>query len=115
MRNQIEIFVGDVNDVEARVYARYVGAGERGVAEDQRIILRGTLRGPYCEGSRTLPAEIAFCDTGKPGEIQALIPDPCTWSPELPHLYHVHVEARDAERILSEYLGMIGLCRNRAP
>jgi hypothetical protein len=110
MAPSIEIFVGDVNDVEARVYARYVGADEE---SGERIDLRGTLRGPYCEGSRTLPAEIAFRDTGKPGEVQALIPDPCTWSPDLPHLYQADVEARQGERVVAEFHGTIGL--RRAP
>ena len=47
--------MGDVTDMEARVIARYRGAGSR-------IVLRGTLRGPFCEKARTLPAEFAFRD-----------------------------------------------------
>jgi len=114
MGQSIEIFVGDVNDVEARVYARYVGAAaESGGAEGEPVVLRGTLRGPYCEGSRTLPAQIAFRDAGKPGLIEALVPDPCTWTPELPHLYQADVEARQGQRVLAEYHGTIGLRRLR--
>ncbi len=105
MTAEIEISVGDVNDVEARVYARYVGV------EAEGVVLTGTLRGPYCEGSRTLPARIEFRDAGQPGLIEALVPDPCTWSPELPHVYHVDVKARNGERVVAAYHGEIGLRR----
>jgi len=111
MTDAIEIFVGDVNDVEARVYARYVGAAKDDGAHAERIVLKGRLRGPYCERSRTLPAEIAFRDSEKPGLIEALVPDPCTWSPDLPHLYQADVEARQGQRVLAEYHGTIGLRR----
>ncbi|MEX0614239.1 MAG: hypothetical protein WD738_20415 [Pirellulales bacterium] len=112
MPDTIEIFVSDVNDVEARVFARYVGAAEDR-AEAEPIVLRGTLRGPYCAGSRTLPAEIAFRDLGPQqiGLAEALVPDPCTWSAELPHLYQADVEARQGERMVAEFHGTIGLRR----
>jgi beta-galactosidase/beta-glucuronidase len=103
MSNPIEIFVDDVNDVEARVYARYVGAASK------QIVLRGTLRGPYCETTHTLPAEFAFCNTGRVAEAVAVVPDPCTWSPELPHLYRADVEAVQGDRVTAEYRGLIGL------
>ncbi len=113
MAPSIDISVGDVNDVEARVFARYVSAAESGDAEAEQVVLRGTLRGPYCEQSRTLPAEIMFRDTGRPGLVEALVPDPCTWSPELPHLYQADVEARQGQRVLAEYHGTIGLRRSQ--
>jgi hypothetical protein len=103
MSNPVEIFVEDVNDVEARVYARYVGAASA------NIVLRGTLRGPYCETTHTLPAKFSFRPTEGAAEALALVPDPCTWSPELPHLYQVDVEALQGERVVAEYRGMIGL------
>jgi beta-galactosidase/beta-glucuronidase len=45
------------------------------------------------------------------GTAEAIVPDPCVWSPELPHLYEVDVEARQGERVVGEYHGMIGLRR----
>jgi hypothetical protein len=105
MVDAIEILVGDVNDVYARVYARYLGE------DAERIELSGTLRGPICESARTLPANIAFRDAGKPGQVEALIPDPCTWSPDLPHLYQADVTARHGDQTLAEYHGTIGLRR----
>ena len=57
MSSDIEIVVGDVTDVEARVIARYRGAVPG-------IVLSGSLRGPFCEKARTLPAEFEFRDFG---------------------------------------------------
>ena len=109
MPGEIEISVRDVSDVEGHVFARYVG--ETQDMSDEPVVLRGTLRGPYCERAHTLPAEIAFRDLGpkEMGMAQAIVPDPCVWSPELPHLYQVDVEARQGERVVAEYHGMIGL------
>jgi hypothetical protein len=113
MSESIEIFVGDVNDVEARVYARYVGSDVDSGAEAERIIVDGTLRGPLCEGSRTLPAVVEFrrLNTRQPGLAEALVPDPCTWSPEMPHLYQADITARRGEQVVAEYHGTIGLRR----
>jgi hypothetical protein len=113
MQDEISITVGDVNDVEAHVYARYSGvSGQRSDASaSERVRMQGTLRGPFCKNARTLPAEIAFRDLG-PKEIgvaRAIVPDPCVWSPELPHLYELHVEARRGEQIVAAYDGTIGL------
>ena len=42
---------------------------------------------------------------------EAVVTDPCMWSPEMPHLYHVDVEARQGEQVVAEYHGTIGLRR----
>ena len=109
MLGEIEITVGDVNDVEARVYARY-SAPTSGDTETEPIILHGTLRGPYCETARTLPAVFMF--RGMPSAStptsEALVPDPCVWSHELPHLYQADIVAQQGEQIVAEYHGTIG-------
>jgi beta-galactosidase/beta-glucuronidase len=112
MSDEIEILVGDVNDVEGHVLARLKpasGQRERG----EPVVLQGTLRGPYCETARTLPAEFAFRELGakESGLAEAIVPDPCVWSPELPHLYEVLIEARQGDRVVASYHGMIGLRR----
>jgi hypothetical protein len=106
MTPDIEIIVGDVTDVEALVIARYHGS-------EQGIELRGTLRGPFCEKSRTLPAEFVFHSSVKDNDIhaEAIVPDPCMWTPELPHVYQADVEARQGERLIAEYHGTVGLRR----
>jgi beta-galactosidase/beta-glucuronidase len=108
MSKSIEIFVRDVSDVEGHVYARFVDA-----SADEPVVVSGTVRGPYCERARTLPAEILFRDLGPKdmGLAEAVVPDPCVWSPELPHLYQADVEARQGELVVAEYHGMIGLRR----
>jgi hypothetical protein len=109
MADEIEIVVGDVNDIEARVQARYIGKAT-GVA------LSGTIRGPFCEKARTLPAEFKFHerDPTDSAVAEAIVPDPFTWSPEVPHVYRVEVTARQGERVLTEYRGEIGLRRSSA-
>src|SRR3954469_14668801 len=106
MPTDIDIVVGDVTDVEARVIARYHGAAT-GVA------LSGTLRGPFCEKAHTLPADFEFRDFGNTNGIQVetVVPDPCMWTPEMPHLYQADIEARQNEQLIAEYHGTIGLRR----
>ena len=49
-----EISVAEVSEVEAKVLVRYHSN------TDEPIVLRGTLRGPYCERAHTLSAEYPF-------------------------------------------------------
>lgn len=107
MGGSIEISVGDVTDMEARVIARWVGEREAG----DPVVLSGTMRGPYCETARTLPAEFLFRDLGRGAQAEAVVSDPCMWSAEMPHLYHVDVVARRGELVIAEYRGEIGLRR----
>jgi beta-galactosidase/beta-glucuronidase len=106
MASDIEIIVGDVTDVEARVIARYHGSMKD-------VELRGTLRGPFCEKGRTLPAEFVFRPSGKSdhARAEAVVPDPCMWTPDMPHLYQADVEARLGDELVAEYHGTIGLRR----
>jgi hypothetical protein len=104
MENQIEISVGDVTDMEARVYARFRG--------EQPATLEGTIRGPFCDRGRTLPADFAFRATAElPEAMEALITEPCQWTAEMPHLYCVDIVARRGDEVLVEYHEMIGLHR----
>lgn len=109
MSHRIEITVGDVNDVEARVYARL--ATEAGAPlEPGDVVLAGTLRGPFCATARTLPAEFLFRPVpGKRFLVEAFVPDPCVWSEELPHLYEANIEARQDGQVIAEFHGTIGL------
>lgn len=109
----IEITVGDVTDMDARVFARYRPASVDEVDKQERIVLRGTLRGPYCDKAQTLPAEFTFRDLGAESAASAevVVTDPCLWSPDLPHLYRADVEAVRGAKIVAEYHGMVGLRR----
>jgi hypothetical protein len=109
----IEISLGDVTDLEAHVLARFRHGGDA----HSSTVLQGTLRGPYCEIARTLPAEFEFRPLKFEKDeawAEAVVTDPCMWSKDMPHFYHVNVEARDGERVVAEYHGPIGL-RRTAP
>ena len=61
------------------------------------VTLSGHLIGPECRFARTLPAKILFQFRGRGagGELlaEAIVPDPCFWTPELPMLYRVEIVA----------------------
>ncbi len=92
----IDVFYGRVTNNLAQVYAR---APRRD--GDEGVTISGKVRGPLCRYSHTLPATLPLRDLG-PGPTllaQAVVPDPCCWSPSLPALYEVQVEVRDGERV----------------
>lgn len=110
----IELFFGDANPAETRVYARLAHAelrpGDR---------LAGTLTGPYCSRAHTLPATARLVDAG-PGEsllAQAIVSDPCFWTPELPYLYRAHVELLRGQTVLESIDRLLGIrplgCRGK--
>ncbi|HEX3999443.1 MAG TPA: hypothetical protein VHX65_12905 [Pirellulales bacterium] len=93
--NQLELFFGDAHEAAARVYARL--ARDESTADRK---LSGELVGPECRFAQTLSARIPFRDLG-PGEsllAEAVVPDPCFWTPELPMLYRAELGARDEGR-----------------
>ncbi|HVX15497.1 MAG TPA: hypothetical protein VHC22_30190 [Pirellulales bacterium] len=95
----MEIFFGDANNAEARVYARLDEAGL-----PSGCSLAGRVVGPTCEYSRTLSAAIPFTERRTPSIegsrgtsprlAEAIVPDPCFWSQELPFLYLAEIELR---------------------
>lgn len=92
---EFEIDVAEASDVEARLKVMY--RGDRTGAQ-----LSGTITGPRLEGSRTLPATVRLVSVrrGYTPAAEAVLPDPCFWSPELPFLYDVAVELRRGEDVL---------------
>jgi hypothetical protein len=107
---RIEITVGDVNDVEAHVLARFFEEPAQRGPSPETVTLHGNVRGPYCESSRTLPADFQFRQISD-SAAEAIITDPCQWSRELPHVYHVNVSARRGDQLVSETSVPIGLHR----
>lgn len=101
-----EIVVSDVSEVEATIRVRYGGPASESVA------LRGAIRGPYCERAHTLRADYPFqALADEIASAEAVVTDPCTWSEELPHLYHLDVAAMQGEATIDEYHGEVGLRR----
>jgi beta-galactosidase/beta-glucuronidase len=105
VQERFEIVVGDVTDMEAHVRARYVGP--------EHVTLGGTVRGPFCEKGRTLPATFPFRQTeaNQPNMAEAVVTDPCMWTPEMPHSYRVELQAMNGDTVIDEYDGTIGLRR----
>lgn len=101
----LEIFFGDVSDALCRVYARWPGANAEGCA------LTGSLTGPMCPYAHTLPVTLALVDRG-PGEsplAEAYVPEPCFWTPEMPHVYRAHVQLCKDGRVLAAADRIVGI------
>src|ERR1700758_3777258 len=84
----LELFFGEATDAEARIYAR--------LPCDKPLDgwqLTGTLTGPECRFANTLPATFEFKDLGPGHDLlaEAIVTEPCFWTPELPFLYRCSV------------------------
>jgi hypothetical protein len=91
LASQIELFFGDANEAEARIYARLPTTESLAAST-----ISGRIIGPECRFAKTLPATIPFANRGSGPSgllLEATIPDPCFWTPELPFLYRVIIEA----------------------
>jgi hypothetical protein len=93
MFERLELFHGDATPAHARVYARL---SHEEVPGDTRVEIVGSLIGPSCDFAHTLPARIPFVQNRASGGLlaEAIIADPCFWTPELPFLYRAKLELR---------------------
>ena len=115
----VELFSGEATTAEARVYAR-IQSDDPAERNSSAIRISGQLIGPVCEFSQTLPAKHQFIEfqgtDRQPAALaQAIVPDPCFWTPELPFLYraelqlHIDGEIATVNRIVGiRRLGMRG-------
>lgn len=112
MLGRLDIFFGDANNAEARVYARLPSAGL-----PAGCTLSGNITGPTCEYSHTLSATIPLAARGAtataaelpPILAEAIVPDPCFWSGELPFLYLANVELRQGDEVLGSRQRSFGI------
>jgi hypothetical protein len=103
---RLELFFGASSDAISRVYARLEGVESAGDFQ-----LAGTLTGPSCADAETLPATSRFVDRG-PGEsllAEALVPEPCFWTPQTPHLYRADVQLQDSGGVVAQEKRMFGI------
>lgn len=108
----VEFFSGAADPAVARVYAsiRLTENHRRDIAH---LKLRGFLIGPECEFAHTLSARIPLADLGS-GETllaEAVVPDPCFWTPELPFQYRAELEVVDHGMIISHHTAVVGIHR----
>jgi hypothetical protein len=109
----LEIFFGDANDAEARVYAR-MEADDR--SADCRLV--GRVIGPSCEYAHTLTAAVPLVSkrpltdgaSDAPALLaEAVVPEPCFWSADLPFLYNVEVELKRGTESLATTERLFGI------
>lgn len=102
--DQLEIFFGEATTTQARVYAQL----PRGHWPAEAKLI-GTLVGPTCLYAETLPTHYRFRDRhhrssdSSPDLLltEAVIPDPCFWTPQLPYLYELKLELRRGDEVLA--------------
>ncbi len=106
--DRLEIFFGEASDTLCHVYARL-----RGPEAGQGLQLAGSLSGPSCLYAQTLPATFRWVDRG-PGPslvAEAIVPEPCFWTPEMPHQYQADVQLRQGSHVLSRAQRPLGIRR----
>jgi hypothetical protein len=99
---RLELFHGEASTTLGRVYARLPAS-----PETAGCTLTGRVVGPVCRWANTLPAtsplvgrSAAATIATEPLLAEAIVPDPCFWSDELPMRYTVEVKLqRDKETI----------------
>lgn len=104
--DSLQIFFGDASQAEARVYACLPSSGLPPGCE-----LSGCVVGPTCEYAHTLPARVPFAarQGGQWLLAEAIVPDPCFWSDELPFLYQVKVELLQDGVVLDHAQSCLGI------
>ncbi len=103
---RLEIFFGEASDTVCHVYAQLPID-----SDEHPFQLCGSLTGPYCEYAETLTAKFSFADRG-PGKsllAMAVVPEPCFWTPEMPHLYQAHLQLKQGDKVLAEAQRRFGL------
>jgi hypothetical protein len=108
----VELFSGSANPAEARVYV-VVTLVEKHQHELKQFKLSGHLTGPECKFAHTLPARIPFMDRGSDGTLlaEAIVPDPCFWTPELPFLYRAELQLNSHQSVVERRDGIVGIRR----
>lgn len=96
----LKVYFGDASPAEARVYAQLPAGADR-----SNCHLTGKISGPFCVYAHTLAPMISLRSLGARSVegandsllAEAILPDPCFWSAELPFLYRVQVELRNRD------------------
>jgi len=95
---QLDVFYGELTTAAAYVYARLPRP-----SGGQDLKLTGIVRGPRCLHAATLPLTARLSDLG-PGPTvlaRALIPDPSSWSPDLPAIYDVNIQVLSDGQVIA--------------
>jgi hypothetical protein len=106
LERELELFFGEATDTQARVYARLSG-----IPSGEDWSLTGTITGPTSRYAQTLSSTQALTPLpgGPPLLAQALVVDPCFWTPDTPNVYTVQVELRRADRVAGQVQRLFGI------
>jgi hypothetical protein len=104
--DQLDVFFGEATPTQAHVYGRLPRANWPVDAK-----LHGTISGPSCLYAQTLPASFRFVDRSLGDMLlaEAILPDPCFWTPGLPYLYQVDIQLRQGTNVLAEVSRHFGI------
>lgn len=113
--DRLQVFFGDASSGLARIYARLGHGGELA-----GCTLAGRVAGPSCLYSHTLetsvpltekPPPVGLSGSGRTPDLlaEALLPDPCFWTADMPFLYQVHVELRRGKELLGSVQRSLGI------
>jgi hypothetical protein len=108
--HRLEIFSGAADPAEARIYARLKLSRDE---VDWGCQLTGKILGPQCAFSHTLPARIPMMNRSDRSTLllEAIVPDPCFWTPELPFLYRAKIELRREQETIAICERIVGIRR----
>jgi hypothetical protein len=88
MRNELQLIAAEKTENHARILVR-----------DADKVLTGIIRGPFSDFAKTLTADFALRPT-ELGSAEALVTEPCYWTPQLPMRYEVRLEVDSVECIM---------------
>jgi hypothetical protein len=108
----VEVFSGSADPAESRVYA-VAALAEEFRHEPKQFQWSGHLIGPECEFAHTLSARIPFVHRPADESLlaEAIVPDPCFWTPELPFLYRAVLELWQSDESSVKIVRQIGIRR----
>ena len=107
----VQAVLGPCDDMRAEVFVRAALPG----AAESLARLEGSLSGPECRRSITLPVTAPLVDLGTSGAgllAKTILTEPAFWTPELPNLYRLDVRATDGSHVIAEATRLIGLRRS---
>ena len=105
----LTVFFGHASNAEARVYAQWQGDQP---ALMSQLTISGTILGPHSAHARTLPAKMPFRFLGSTGDLplaEAIVPDPCFWTPESPYTYRVNLEVKQQGEVVEHHEQLFGI------
>jgi hypothetical protein len=103
-----KLYYSELSTARARLYVEVEGLG-RDVPEGLR--LQGTVRGPRNALAKTLPTSYSLDHLGETVLAQAIVTDPCFWSPETPNIYDVSVKlVDDRKAVWKDAQLQVGFC-----